>query len=121
VVIRDYNGQREFYLVHRPRHDDWSTPKGHIDNGETPLQAAMREVMEETGFYCSMIRQLPPYQYKLPDGREVLVHMYEMNFLEEFGESDEEVDEGRWVSLKTLAELISYPSLSEYLTSLYQD
>lgn len=46
IVLRG----NEVLLVHRPRYDDWSFPKGKLDDGESPLQAAVREVREETGY-----------------------------------------------------------------------
>ena len=48
----------EVALVHRPRYDDWSLPKGKVEMGETALQCAYREVMEETGIRASFTRHL---------------------------------------------------------------
>jgi len=44
------NGKAEYLIVHRPRYDDWSFPKGKLDKGETFLEGGLREVSEETGF-----------------------------------------------------------------------
>ena len=44
------NGKAEYLIVHRPRYDDWSLPKGKLDKRETFLEGALREVREETGF-----------------------------------------------------------------------
>jgi len=49
VLWRPHNGL-EVAVIHRPKHDDWSLPKGKIDPGETPEQAALRELEEETGY-----------------------------------------------------------------------
>ena len=49
VVLRGAVGSTEVLVVHRPRYDDWSLPKGKLDKGETGKQAALREVLEETG------------------------------------------------------------------------
>ena len=46
-------------LVHRPRYDDWTLPKGKLDAGETFEEAALREVEEETGLRCTLVRELP--------------------------------------------------------------
>lgn len=119
VVVRRQAGELELYLVHRPRYDDWSVPKGHIDEGETPEAAALRELTEETGFECRLLRALPAYEYLLPDGQLVLVHMFEVEPQAVAGQRDDEVDEGRWVSVREVATWVSYPSLVAYLQGLY--
>jgi 8-oxo-dGTP pyrophosphatase MutT (NUDIX family) len=52
VVLRDTEAGPELVVVHRPRYDDWSLPKGKVDRGETVLEAALREVAEETGLHA---------------------------------------------------------------------
>ena len=49
VVLDDSTGALRVLVVHRPTYDDWSLPKGHVDEGEAPVDAAVREVAEETG------------------------------------------------------------------------
>lgn len=49
VVLDDTAGRLRVLVVHRPAYDDWSLPKGHVDEGETPVDTAVREVLEETG------------------------------------------------------------------------
>jgi 8-oxo-dGTP pyrophosphatase MutT (NUDIX family) len=53
----------EVALIHRPHKNDWSFPKGKLDAGETPRQAAVREVTEETGMIPELGRPLPPNRY----------------------------------------------------------
>ncbi len=53
-------------VVHRPRHDDWSLPKGHVDDGETWAETAMREVLEETGIVASIVGPPVTTSYPLP-------------------------------------------------------
>ncbi|MFH1426403.1 MAG: NUDIX hydrolase [Candidatus Kerfeldbacteria bacterium] len=120
IVRTNDSGAVELYLIHRPRYDDWSVPKGHIDEGETPLQAALREVAEETGMHCSVERPLPPYFYQTPGGENVAVHFYEMKMIGEGHDMhDDEVDKGEWKSPEEAMSLISYPSLKTYITELY--
>ena len=54
----------EVLLVHRPRYDDWSFPKGKRDGDETDEETALREVAEETGLACVLGRQLGEAQYR---------------------------------------------------------
>ena len=49
VLWREGDAGREVAVVHRPRYDDWSLPKGKLDDGEPHLVAALREIREETG------------------------------------------------------------------------
>ncbi|MEV3860589.1 NUDIX hydrolase [Streptomyces sp. NPDC050095] len=58
----------EICLVHRPKYDDWSHPKGKLKRGEAPLAGALREVREETGHDCTPGTRLPTVRY-LASGR----------------------------------------------------
>src|SRR3954470_10760122 len=61
VVVRD----GRVAVVHRPKYDDWSLPKGKLDPGEGFEEAALREVEEETGMRCRLGRELPSTEYQL--------------------------------------------------------
>jgi 8-oxo-dGTP diphosphatase len=104
VVVRD----DKIAVVHRPKYDDWSLPKGKLDPGEGFEAAALREVEEETGLRCSLGRELPSTEYRDAKGRQKLVRYWEMTpFGGEFAPS-EEVDELRWLDPAGAAELLSY-------------
>ncbi|MFF9350725.1 NUDIX hydrolase [Streptomyces sp. NPDC014734] len=64
----EHSGTLEVCLVHRPRYDDWSHPKGKLKRGEPALDAARREVLEETGHHCAPGAALPTVRY-LVNGR----------------------------------------------------
>lgn len=105
VVERD----GRIIVVHRPRYDDWSLPKGKLDRGETFEQAALREVEEETGFVCALGEELEPVRYHDNRGRAKLVRYWRMVVRGgEFAPNDE-VDELRWVPPDRAARLLSYP------------
>src|ERR671931_615493 len=78
VWRRSTDGGIELALVHRPRYDDWSFPKGKLDPGESWEAAALREVREETGLECTLGRELPPTGYRDPKGRSKAVRYWLM-------------------------------------------
>ena len=104
LVLRDDH----VALVHRPKYDDWSFPKGKLDEGEDFAEAALREVWEETGLRCSLGRELGDATYTDNKHRAKLVRYYEMQPLSgEFSPNDE-VDELRWVPLADACDVLSY-------------
>jgi 8-oxo-dGTP pyrophosphatase MutT (NUDIX family) len=104
VVMRD--GQ--LLVVHRPRYDDWSLPKGKLDAGETFEEAALREVWEETGVRARLVRSLPPVRYSVRD-RPKLVRYWLMAVESDPGFSpNDEVDAVRWLSPAEAVELLTY-------------
>jgi 8-oxo-dGTP pyrophosphatase MutT (NUDIX family) len=58
LVVRTIDGVRLLAVVHRPRYDDWTFPKGKLHTGETDEEAAVREVAEETGLRCTLVSDL---------------------------------------------------------------
>jgi 8-oxo-dGTP diphosphatase len=119
VVIRGGEQEPEVVLVHRPRYDDWSLPKGKRDPGETDEQCAVREVEEETGLRCALGRELLPTRYVDRKGRPKVVRYWEMRVLgsRRFVANDE-IDELAWVSLAIAADRLSYPHDAEVLANV---
>ena len=97
-------------LVHRPRYDDWTLPKGKLDRGESFEDAALREVREETGMRCTRGRELGGTEYRDRKDRPKVVRYWLMEPDDEPGsfEPNDEVDEVRWVALDEAAELLTY-------------
>jgi 8-oxo-dGTP diphosphatase len=102
------DGAIEVLLVHRPRYDDWTLPKGKLERGETHEQAAVREVEEETGLRCELGRELPSTSYHDGKGRPKTVRYWAMRPLGGDFRPHREVDEIRWVSLGTAREVLSH-------------
>ena len=78
VVWRRGAGGIEVAVIHRPRHDDWSLPKGKLDPGETFEEAALREVEEEIGVRCELGARAPATSYRDHKGRAKIVRYWLM-------------------------------------------
>jgi 8-oxo-dGTP diphosphatase len=109
VVIRGAPGAREVLLIHRPRYDDWSLPKGKLDDAESHEEAAVREVEEETGWRCSLGARLPEARYVDPSGRPKRVRYWLMRpDHEDDWRPTDEVDDRRWAPQGDAAGTLSY-------------
>ncbi len=108
VVIRQGERGTELCVVHRPRYGDWTLPKGKLDAGETFEDAALREVREETGLRCSLVRELESTRYTDGKGRPKIVRYWLMEV--DGGEfaANEEVDELRWLTPREATRLLTY-------------
>jgi len=96
-------------VVHRPKYDDWSLPKGKLEPGETWEQAALREVEEETGLRCTLAEPLEPTRYTDRRGRPKEVRYWRMDVALDTGfEVSDEVDELRWVPLEEAPALLTH-------------
>lgn len=105
VIVRD----GLVCVVHRPHRQDWSLPKGKLDQGETFEEAALREVVEETGLVCTLGDELPATEYHDQKGRPKIVRYWRMQVVEDPGfVPNDEVDELRWLGAAEAVELLSY-------------
>ena len=112
-------GGVEVLVVHRPRYDDWSLPKGKAEGAERDEDAALREVEEETGYRCALGEELTTVRYRDRRGRPKQVRFWRMTVIsEEPWVPNEEVDERRWLSPARAATLLSYDADRRLLLSL---
>ncbi|MDQ1732570.1 MAG: 8-oxo-(d)GTP phosphatase [Pseudonocardiales bacterium] len=115
VVWRATDSELELALIHRPRYDDWSLPKGKLDAGEYPLRAAVREVSEETGSAVAVGRRLVTVTYPLT---ELAKRVSYWSMRHRYGEHlpSEEVDTVRWLEPQAAGELLSYDADRQVLS-----
>jgi 8-oxo-dGTP diphosphatase len=113
IVVADERGETrpgvEIILVHRPRYDDWSFPKGKLDKGESYEDAAVREVAEETGLVCALGHELPSTEYVDAKGRRKLVRYWAMRVtgVVPWAPNDE-IDRRLWATLDDAAAMLTY-------------
>lgn len=92
-----FDGELEVCLVHRPKYDDWSHPKGKLKRAEDPLAGALREVAEETGYRAATGAELPTMHY-LANGRPKQVRYWAAEAIEGTFTPNTEVDRILWLS-----------------------
>jgi 8-oxo-dGTP diphosphatase len=127
-------GEVTVLVVHRPRYDDWSLPKGKAESGESDEETALREVEEETGYRCVLGSELPTVRYEDRKGRQKQVRFWLMTVISDDSGAgaepplvpndepafvpNDEVDERRWISPAVAATLLSYDADRRLVLSL---
>jgi 8-oxo-dGTP pyrophosphatase MutT (NUDIX family) len=105
LVVRDGT----VLLVHRPKYDDWSFPKGKCDEGESDEACALREVAEETGLRCELLDEIGQTSYIDAKGRPKIVRYWRMRAIDGEFVAHDEVDETRWETPESAARVLSWP------------
>lgn len=109
VLVRPgLGGGYEVGLVHRPKREDWSFPKGHLEPGETHLVAAVREVYEETGFRVMVGQSLGDLCYEDNKGRPKRVRYWAMSVVGGAFVPNDEVDLLIWCDQASAHALLTY-------------
>jgi 8-oxo-dGTP pyrophosphatase MutT (NUDIX family) len=103
------DGLAEVALIHRPAQDDWTLPKGKLEEAETAEQAALREVEEETGLRCQILRPAGCTAYVDRRGRDKIVCYWVMQALEGRFQPNVEVDGLRWLTVDEALAALTYP------------
>lgn len=104
----DESGDPQIALIHRPRYDDWSLPKGKLDRGETEPVAAVREIFEETGQHAVLGRRLVNIDYLIPGGSKIVHYWAARGQGGEFVPS-KEVDQLQWLPIAEATRQLTYP------------
>jgi 8-oxo-dGTP diphosphatase len=109
VITRAGREGAEILLVHRPRYDDWTLPKGKAEAGESDEECALREVEEETGLACELGPEVAVSEYEAAAGRPKRVRYFAMTPPEGAeAEPRNEVDGVRWLTRERALDTLSY-------------
>ena len=119
VVWRSGSREPEVLLVHRPRYDDWSFPKGKLDPGESDVAAAVREVAEETGLIVKLGLPLPDQRYTITTGQPKVVAYWTAQAVEgseiESYQRNDEIDDLQWMTVSRARGRLTHPRDGELL------
>jgi len=107
LPMRSGKKGRQVLLIHRPKYRDWSLPKGHLDAGETFREAALRELVEETGISGEMGRLIGAVGYRVGRRRKV-VRYYVLESERTRFVPNSEADEAVWLSPPKAMKLTTY-------------
>jgi 8-oxo-dGTP diphosphatase len=118
VVVRAGADGVEVLVVHRPKYDDWTFPKGKADPAESDEDCARREVEEETGLACELGEELPSTSYTDAKGRPKRVRYWAMTPRGGELAFTHEVDDGRWLAVDAARTLLTYDRDAALLEAL---
>lgn len=109
LVTRPAGNGIEVLIVHRPRYDDWSLPKGKAEPGESDEDTARREVEEETGYRCALGEEVASQRYVDRHGRDKQVRYWRMTVQHEGAwAANDEVDGRCWLAPAEAVDLLTY-------------
>ena len=115
LVWRNANGRKELLIIHRPKHDDWTLPKGKLEPGESWKEAALREVLEETVCQVEIENFAGCICYTPKDVPKIVLY-WNMKLIDEGNfKPNKEVDQIRWLKVDEALAILGYQSERELI------
>lgn len=112
-------GALEVLLVHRRQYDDWTLPKGKLEEGETDEECAVREVEEETGLRCHLGVELPSIRWRDRVDRPKVCRYWRMAPIDaEAARAQNEVDAVEWLAVEAAIDRLTYQRDTKVLVAL---
>ena len=121
AVVREGDGGLEVVIVHRPKYDDWTLPKGKAERGESDEDCAVREVEEETGLRCELLEELESSSYSDASGRPKVARYWLMRPVGGRLRPTREIDDACWVPLAEAEIKLTYDRDVRVLDSIGRD
>lgn len=119
IVLREENGKKYILLVYRGNHKDWSFPKGHAESGESITETVIREIKEECGIDCEILKELTPNKYfNTKTNEETVTHMYLFKPKSFDIQQEHEGDKVEWIPIDEVKDRLTYENLKNYFTSV---
>lgn len=115
AIILSKNDPTQILLLFRGKHQDWSFPKGHLEEGEDAAGAATREVKEETGLDVSVLTPLQSMEYENAKEGHIVLELFLVQSKDDSVlKTESEIDELHWVSYQNILEKISYDNIKQW-------
>jgi ADP-ribose pyrophosphatase len=107
-------------LLYRGKQQDWSFPKGHVEQGEESIQTMAREIKEETGLDVKILQNLPSLDYIHPNGNNISTKMFLVQSEDDSkAKIENSGDDIGWVEINEVSKTLSYDNLKEYFEKIY--
>lgn len=113
-------GEVEILLIHRPSYDDWTLPKGKVEEDETDEECAIREIEEETALRCRLGGELPSVRWRDRFDRPKVARYWLAEPVDDTpARAQNEVDSVEWLPLPEAIERLSYERDAELIRSTF--
>jgi bis(5'-nucleosidyl)-tetraphosphatase len=119
AIILSAKNKANIAILYRGLLNDWSFPKGHVEQGENSIETMIREIKEETGLDVDIIKELPNHFYSNKSERNISTSMFLVISKDDSKiKIENEKDEIEWIPYEDVAEKLSYENLKEYYNSV---
>jgi 8-oxo-dGTP pyrophosphatase MutT (NUDIX family) len=116
AIVLSHENPSLVALLYRAKQKDWSFPKGHIEEGESEIEAAKREIAEETGLSVSLVDgDLPPIDYVNLGGKHIIIRMFIAQSMDDATLKTEfDGDKITWIHYEEIADKLTYDNAKQY-------